>query len=229
MAIFIETTEDGSPTAHFSEFEQERMHHSGGAFGETVYIYGPALQYAFSKIEKPRILSLGTGLGYNEILSCAFGLLFGQDYILDSYEASKDLNSSLKSWVLKESPGAVPFEVYNQILKLTSNVFDISENEIHSYLRKKLQDGSWVLNEAFDLPQAQYNAILYDFFSRKAMEKFWTEEYLASFFKDAAQAPCAVATYACTGPLKRGLKSAGFEFIERKGYLWKRTSTFARK
>ncbi len=229
MAIFIETTEDGSPTAHFNEFEQERMHHSGGAFGETVYIYGPAIQYAFSKTENPCVLSLGTGLGYNEMLSCAFGLLFEQEFTLHSYEASDALNSSLKSWVFDEEPGEISFSVYNKILNLTANVFDIPEVEIKYLLRKKLQDGSWILHGAFDLPKFRYHAILYDFFSRKAMEKFWTEEYLTEFFNIASMDPCAVATYACTGPLKRALKANYFEFIERKGYLWKRTSTFARR
>lgn len=229
MAVFIEITEDGSPTAHFNEFEQERMHHSGGAFGETVYIYGPALQFAFSKVETPKVLSLGTGLGYNEILSTAFGMLFSQDFELHSYEASSELNQSLRSWVLEDAPGVVPFEVYDKILSLTAELFDISSLDLKRKLRSQLESGRWKLNSAFDIPQDQYNAILYDFFSRKAMERFWTEDYLTSFFERASSTPCAVATYACTGPLKRSLKKNFFEFIERKGYLWKRTSTFARR
>lgn len=229
MAVFIEITEDGSPTAHFNEFEQERMHHSGGAFGETVYIYGPALQFAFSKTEQPKVLSLGTGLGYNEILTTAFGILFDQNFELHSYEASHELNQSLRSWVLEETPSAVPFEVYDKILALTSELFDIASLDLKKKMRSQLESGNWKLNSAFDVPEHKYNAILYDFFSRKAMERFWTEEYLLEFFNKANEAPCAVATYACTGPLKRGLKNNGFEFMERKGYLWKRTSTFARR
>lgn len=84
-------TKDGSPTAFFDlegsdGYQNEKMHHSAGAFQETIYVYGPALQWAFANIEKPRILSLGTGIAYNEIISAAFSILFEQDFQIVSYE-----------------------------------------------------------------------------------------------------------------------------------------------
>jgi hypothetical protein len=77
--FFVVETADGSLTACFGE--GETMHSLRGAFNETVYIYGTALDRARSAATRssqlsfsPRTLSLGLGLGYVEILSAAYAL-----------------------------------------------------------------------------------------------------------------------------------------------------------
>lgn len=228
--IQILTTEDGSPTAAFTDYEGEKMHHSGGAFGETVYIFGPALQWGFSKVESPHVISLGTGLAYNEILTAAFGVLFDQDFQLVSFEKDEYLNSNLKSWVLGKECELQ--SVYNAILKKTADVFEIPEIEIKNKLLEKLDNKSWLICEAFPEDASvseKFNVVLYDFFSSKAMENFWSESFLTLFLNNLTDGNCAFATYACTGNLKRAFKATGFQFYKRRGYLWKRSSTFAAK
>jgi hypothetical protein len=233
--INIVLTEDGSPTAFFNDFEGEKMHHSGGAFGESVYIFGPALMWAFSqvdqgKLEKPRIVSVGTGLGYNEIISAAMAMVFACDFTLDSFEKSEDLNKSLKNWLLENNEKSpVDKSVYDVILKMTGELFDLDSQKIKKTLQEKYQNGEWrILGEVPPLEKlSPYNVILYDLFSSKAMGAFWSEEYLSRFLAQTKEDICAFASYACTGNLKRALKKNNFLFTQRVGYLWKRNSTFA--
>lgn len=222
------TTEDGSPTAYFDNFEGEKMHHSGGAFGESVYIYGPAIQWGYALMDEPLILSLGTGLAYNEILSSAFSILFDAPLKMKSFEANLDLNRALIAWLTDSQEGIVPFKVYDAILELTAKTFDLSCDEIKSKLLESYRSENWKIYGAWDSTDPEkYNVVVYDFFSSKAMESFWTEEFLTDFLKNHTALQCAFGTYACTGKLKRAFKANGFSFFERRGYLWKRSSTFA--
>lgn len=222
------TTEDGSPTAFFDNFEQEKMHHSGGAFGESVYIYGPAIQWAYARVENPTILSLGTGLAYNEMLAAAFAIVFDAPLKMASFEANSDLNDALKNWLLEKSEGIVPFKLYDEILAMTAKTFDIPANEIKNKLIKSFESGDWKILGAWDgTDTTKYNAVIYDFFSTKAMESYWSEEFITEFLKKNAAEACAFGTYACTGNLKRAFKANNFTFFKRKGYMWKRSSTFA--
>lgn len=222
------TTEDGSPTAFFETFEGEKMHHSGGAFGESVYIYGPAIQWGFALMDQPQILSLGTGLAYNEILSAAFSVIFDAPLKMASFEASNDLNQALISWLKEDKEGIVPFKIYDAILDQTAKTFDISNSEIKNKMVQSFENGDWKINGAWDSSDtSKYNVVIYDFFSSKAMESFWTEEFLTDFLKNHTDNQCSFGTYACTGKLKRAFKANDFEYFERRGYLWKRSSTFA--
>lgn len=227
------TTEDGSPTAYFTKFsdenfEGEKMHHSGGAFGESVYIYGPAIQWGFARLESPFILSLGTGLAYNEILSAAFSVIFDAPLKMGSFEANSDLNKALVNWLRESEEGIVPFKIYDAILDQTAKTFDLSQGQIKAKLQQSYESGDWKINGAWDsMDTTKYNVVIYDFFSSKAMESFWTEEFLTDFLKNHTDMKCSFGTYACTGKLKRAFKANGFTYFERRGYLWKRSSTFA--
>ncbi|MES2770076.1 MAG: MnmC family methyltransferase [Bdellovibrionota bacterium] len=226
-------TEDGSPTAYFDNFgsdnfQHEKMHHSGGAFGESVYIYGPAIQWGFAKLDHPQILSLGTGIAYNEILSAAFSIVFDAPLKMASYEANNDLNEALIAWLKNSQEKIVPFKIYDSVLEMTANVFDISGEEIKSKMLSSFVAGDWKIKDAWDSQDREkYNVVIYDFFSSKAMEPFWTEEFLTEFLMKNADKKCSFGTYACTGKLKRALKANHFTYYKRKGYLWKRSSTFA--
>lgn len=222
------TTEDGSPTAYFEDYEGEKMHHSGGAFGESVYIYGPAIQWGYALLESPHILSLGTGLAYNEILSAAFSLIFDAPLKMASFEANDNLNQALIAWLKNEKEGIVPFKIYDAVLEQTGQTFDLSAQAIKEKMLQSYLSGDWKINGAWDSTDTtKYNVVIYDFFSSKAMEPFWTEEFLTDFLMKNADTKCSFGTYACTGKLKRAFKANGFTYYERKGYLWKRSSTFA--
>lgn len=222
------TTEDGSPTAFFDSFEGEKMHHSGGAFGESVYIYGPAIQWGFGRMDEPLILSLGTGLAYNEILSAAFAVVFDAPLKMASFEANDDLNQALIGWLKESKESIVPFKIYDAILDQTAKTFDLTPSEIKSKMLTSFESGDWKILGAWDSTDTSlYNVVIYDFFSSKAMESFWSEEFLTDFLKNHTHTECSFGTYACTGKLKRAFKANNFTYFERRGYLWKRSSTFA--
>jgi hypothetical protein len=227
-------TNDGSPTAFFNiegqdNFHSEKMHHLAGAFQETIYIYGPAIQWGFAKVEKPRILSLGTGLGYNEIISAAFAILFDSSVQIVSYEKNKILNESLITWLTAEkTESEVPSDIYDLVLQKTAELFEISEQEIKNKLLSIYQSGDWQINGAWDSSdKTKYNVILFDFFSGKAMEAFWTQEFLDKTMSENSAAECSFATYACTGNLRRALLASNYKYFKRPGYAWKKNSTFA--
>ena len=232
-------TKDGSPTAFFNRegadnFESEKMHHLAGAFQETIYIYGPAIQWGFTQSEKPRILSLGTGLAYNEIISVAFSILFDSPLQISSYEKDSDLNESLIAWLQsfsKESSKKetlVPTDIYDLILQKTAQLFKISEQQIKDKLISLYESGDWQINGAWDSSdKSKYNVILFDFFSCKAMETFWAQEFLDKTMDINSDPKCSFATYACTGNLRRALLASGYVYVKRQGYAWKKNSTFA--
>jgi hypothetical protein len=227
-------TNDGSPTAFFNtegsdNFMSEKMHHLAGAFQETIYIYGPAIQWGFAKVDKPRILSLGTGLAYNEIISAAFSVLFDSPLQMVSYEKDEDLNESLIAWLKVPSKEAiVPADIYDLILQKTSELFEISEQKIKSKLVSLYESGDWQIKSAWDSSdKSKYNVILFDFFSGKAMENFWTQEFLDKTIADNSNLQCSFATYACTGNLRRALLASAYTYVKRPGYAWKKNSTFA--
>lgn len=227
-------TKDGSPTAFFDlegsdGFQNEKMHHLAGAFQETIYIYGPATQWGFANMEKPRILSLGTGLAYNEIVSAAFSILFDQPFQIVSYEKNNDLNDSLIAWLTKPNSNAiVPPDIYDLILQKTSELFEIPEKEIKDKLVSLYESGDFQIKGAWDsTDKSKYNVIFFDFFSGKAMEAFWTQEFLDSCIADNSDEKCAFATYACTGNLRRALLASNYKYFKRPGYAWKKNSTFA--
>ncbi len=74
------TTDDGSPSVRLGQGEgsSEAMHNLRGAFTETLYIYGHAIDLALASNFEPRVLSLGLGLGYVETLSAGLALKFAK-------------------------------------------------------------------------------------------------------------------------------------------------------
>jgi hypothetical protein len=133
------STEDGSPTVSISSSPtpSEKMHHSAGAFSESIAIYlstvdlaavelaaveGTAVELAAEELSAPkstqaqnpklRILSIGLGLGYNEILITAYSLKHNlSDVTLESFESDPFLKDTFLSWIhsnLTQSSNEVP-------------------------------------------------------------------------------------------------------------------------
>lgn len=119
--FFTVETADGSLTACFGE--HETMHSLRGAFSETVYIYGTALDRAREALASahsgdlkpassagvsvtpdfPRTLSLGLGVGYVEILAAAYALKRGQTPRGESFELVDDLTKSFEAWLAQDA------------------------------------------------------------------------------------------------------------------------------
>lgn len=108
-------TADGSPTLEFQypHGRIEKMHHSQGAFSESLYIYLEAINLACIHSPAQNFLSVGLGLAYNEILLAGKLLHLYQQrsplninpeeywkYIyLESYECEWDLKIALCHWL----------------------------------------------------------------------------------------------------------------------------------
>src|SRR4051812_27817152 len=98
----IVTTQDGSPSLRISDNKNyvEKMHHSAGAMAESVYIYGSTIEKTIAKGLPLRVLSLGLGLGYNELLTVGLALKHG--YAMDalySFESEPLLARSFEQWL----------------------------------------------------------------------------------------------------------------------------------
>ncbi|MES3038430.1 MAG: MnmC family methyltransferase [Bdellovibrionota bacterium] len=231
----VEYTQDGSPTL---KGVTENMHHSGGAASETKYIYGKSLEWIYQENLSPRVLIIGLGLGYIEILTVYFHILQRRngnpaDLEMTSYESDPFLVRSFLEFLL----GAAT-EESNQVYSGVLNALVPPEDQLAvraelSELRKK---GRWTIQGALKKPfldlnsyssKNKYNVIQYDAYSSKTSEELWQEEFLISFIEAHAESNSVFATYACVGSLKRALAKSNFLNETRAGFQGKRDSTFA--
>lgn len=241
---------DQQDTGQHTEETSEAMHSLDGAFSETVYIYGAAIEKAIesrSQTESTastRVLSLGLGLGYVELLSTALFLKHHvplADCAGLSFEINPELRKQFSFW-LANTPDLAPqfAAAYEQILDLTAKYSDLSPELIKQTLSSYLSTGKWQLAEALTtatLGQYQqydhyqfetpFHCICFDAFSAKSSPELWSSEFLDGFLRVAAAPTCVFATYACTGNLKRSLSAAGFTVQVRPGFAKKRESTLA--
>lgn len=219
-------TGDGSPTLCLAP-AWEHMHALEGAFTETRYIYSPAVQKAFDSVPEPRILSVGLGLGYNELLSAFESLKRGsQRFILLSYESLEPLRKAFEGWLTGQASEFGP--VYDEIAGFYARTEGIPALKARELLAEMLASGRLQLQGAIESsPVEPATALLFDAFSQKSSPELWHEDFLSDFFAKASGNPCFAATYACKGSLKRALRLNGYVLDIRKGFGVKRESTFA--
>lgn len=225
IAYEIIETADGSPSF---VGETEAMHNRAGAYTETQYIYGEAIR---SQIGANiwRVLVVGLGLGYIELLAAAESVKQNKPLELLSYEADPNLVEAFLRWL--SGKDSVYSQVYDRILSFLIRDYACDGAYLKAKLYGLYEDKKWKIRGYLtpeSLPsEMKYNIILYDAFSGKSTPDVWTPEFLEKFLV-AASAPDAVfATYACTGVLKRALAAAGFEVEKRPGFSGKRDCTFA--
>ncbi len=222
-------TEDSSPTLSLPP-TWEPMHSLEGAFSETLYIYQPTVELVFTHSPSPTFLSLGLGLGYNEILiACESLALKKPPTLVRSFELVAELRDHFKAWILGDSSPLNP--IYDRIVKMYAQKYQFSETEIleqlKNFLAKRILSIEGPINLQTDLSPT--NGILFDAFCAKTSPELWTAEFLHDFFSRTAGSPCFMSTYACTGELRRALSAAGFTVEKRKGFASKRDSTSAKR
>ena len=219
-------TGDGSPSLRG---ENEPMHHLGGAYAETQYIYGEALRCLaeWKDLSTWNVLVVGLGLGYIELLAVAEAIKNKKKIHILTYEIERDLVELFLSWLKGEAENIV----YDRILDFFKSTY--TDLDLKNELLKIYSHGEWEIRGALNsssLPLQNFHAILFDAFSGKTTPDLWTEEFLMKFILNSAQSsPSIFSTYACTGVLKRVLKNSGFKVEKRNGFLGKRNSTLAVK
>lgn len=205
------------------------MHHRGGAYSETQYIYGDAVRLALQN-GLHRFVSVGLGLGYNELLIACESLRHGlqpTDVWLMSYETEDQLKTDFLNFVLQRPE--VP-KVYHQLLQFFLKDYTFDAREILQWLRSAYECGGWILGAGLQLQSPvlqKANCCLFDAFSSKTTPDLWTEEFLCVFMQDHLDEKAIFSTYARTGNLKRALLARGFQMTKRPGFAGRRESTLA--
>lgn len=222
-------TKDGSPSLAPICFgaTKEMMHHQAGAWNETQYIYGRLLQPTFQNCQNPNFLSLGLGLGYNEICIAEQGLLAQKKWCCDSYEKNPELCMLFSQYVRDELAPSEIFETYQLIFSRLKNA-----DLVKASLRSALVSGQLRLNGELNHSTKfanRFHAFLWDAYSQKTSNELWEAEFLKKvLFESMSKSEwCGFSTYACTGSLKRTLREVGFTVSITPGFSGKRESTFA--
>lgn len=232
----IEETADGSPTLRLMGPQGlgESMHNLKGALSETLYIYGLPLNCLIEwNVPDPRILSLGLGLGYNELLVTAHFLKHGRrQWQMVSYESVSWLRNQFIAWLTDQSTDRPALAAtYSRIVELVAaQVGALRAVEVKNFLKQQWQAGHWrIENELTPSTMIPFkcHAIFYDAFSSHTSPELWGQASLEHFLASAAEVPCAFSTYAATGDLNRALRAHGFKVQKVKGFGGKRESTFA--
>ncbi len=209
------------------------MHSSKGAFSETVYIYGHAISTTLSHNLAPSFLSLGLGIGYNELLTTA--LLLKSEAELskvsgESFELVPELIEIFKAWLLNQNISEEFQHTYDQIATLCGSHTNQEPKSIKATFAKLIADDQWTLRGPLSQEtkmSQKVSCFLFDAFSSKTSPELWSEEFIDRFVKSAAAERAVLATYACTGSLKRALQKNQFTVLVRDGFAGKRESTFA--
>lgn len=235
LGLILIKTEDGSPSLRLPlpvrpEFSDgESMHHSGGALEETLYIYGPVFDFISEKVKSSHLV-VGLGLGYIEMLIAIKSMLRGISEVrIVSFESEEGLRQGFLRYLADDLPEGEILATYNEILTkmlVSLEASSISIEQVKSFLGDRLE-----VRGALDistLPQEKYHGIYFDAFSKKTSPDLWTEVFLKDFFTQVTDSDLtAVGTYACTGVLKRCLKSLNFQLEAKLGFKAKRDATFA--
>lgn len=239
------STEDGSPTL-ITTYESgviEKMHHFKGALTESFYIYAPAVKWCLDHQIRPHVMSLGLGLGYNELISVGVALQhqlsnaatvhgtgYGefQNFKMTTFEIDPLLRDEFVMWLTGQS--SQWSSAYDAIETGVSTQLGLKEGILKAQLCALYQGQNWKLLGGF--PEAQvsddpYSVVLYDAFSAKMDSPLWNEDFLKSFILNHVAPSGVWATYASTGNLKRSLKLSGFTLSKKEGFGGKKESTFA--
>jgi hypothetical protein len=214
-------TADGSVTASLRP-GGETMHSRNGAWSETRYVYGTALRFTRLRGWPLRIVSVGLGLGYTELMVAALAPSLDS---LASFELSAHLRERFLLWVGAQGKDAISLRVAAAVARATG----VPVAALRERLAGWRANGRWVVRGALEREAVPWPAslILFDAFSPAISPQLWDESFLGGWLQRTAGRPCVFSTYAARGSLRRALQGAGFRVRARRGFGGKRESTFA--
>lgn len=228
----IYTTSDGSPTLAFRRDDGyvEKMHHSGGALAESLYIYHHGLMMALDKGWPARVLSIGLGLAYNELIALAeFHRRGITDFKIYSFEAHEYLREEFRAWLNGTATHALA-PIHDQVAEVIAKHFEIAPTELREFAQQALSDSKLELRGAYPTTAEGVEncaVVFFDAYSNKMSPELWAEIDLERNLGPCLHSQAVLSTYAATGALNRVLRNLKFEKIERSGFLGKRESTLA--
>lgn len=234
----IEITADQSPTLRLlhsvdpSKFRGESMHHSGGAWAETLLIYSRVAAEVLQYQPDPEFLIVGLGMGYIELAIAREALLADKPVQrINSFESVPELREFFWRWLHDVPLNPQVSETYETVARHVVSDTNLKIENLKQFLRSHFPKGECLyaeLGSEFVLP-SRYHGIFYDAFSSKTTPHLWEEDFLARFLNVAAHKECLFTTYACRVSLRQALRRTGFEEIVRPGFQGKRNSTLGRK
>lgn len=222
----LESTLDGSPTLRMSD-GGESMHHSGGAALETQYIYKTPIEWALKHLNKSHVHVLGLGLGYIEIswaIECIKRSKITKiESSLTSFEVDSGLIDNFQNWLNNANSDDSVYDLVCKHLDADILVGEVKQLLLQNFDKNPIQ-GDLLTNYK---STKKANVICFDAFSNKTTQELWSAEFLNEYIQSSAEENCIFTTYACTGVLKRTLKSNDFELIHRYRFKGKSDSAFA--
>lgn len=227
----IFTTADGSPTLIYRRADGylEKMHHSGGAFNESMYIYHHGLCQALDQGILPRVVSVGLGLAYNELIAIAeFHRRGLSNWRLWSFEAIPYLQNGFIEWLKMNRDESELTRILDLASEKVSRHFHLPQ--LKELAAQAWFDGRLILRQSFPNDTTEVHdigVVFYDAYSNKMSPELWQETELQKVLQKMLAPHALLCTYAATGSLNRVLKNLGFKLLTRPGFLGKRESTLA--
>ncbi len=219
-------TGDGSPTLKPRAVGSEWMHSKAGAWSETEYVYGHLLDKALpSSTRSMRILVMGLGLGYIELLALKKSLSINIPIEITSFEVESDL---MDFFINKTLHGQGDLAEY--LIAKDSNVdwSSVFRHGLELHKSSKLIFKSNILTEVSDKDQCQ--VLAYDAYSSGAQAELWTEDFLIHLLKTIMDPDrFYLSTYAASSNLKRAAQALGLKLVRRAGFAHKRESFYFEK
>jgi tRNA U34 5-methylaminomethyl-2-thiouridine-forming methyltransferase MnmC len=203
------------------------MHHSGGALTESLYIYHYGLNMALNEGCPPHVVSLGLGLGYNELIALAeFQRRNQPEFKIWSFEADEYLRAQFTQWLQGRS-GTLS-AIYDEISASVEAHFKIES--LRTMAVEHFQNGSLQLRGSYPVDTNNVEDVgvfFFDAFSNKMSPELWQELNMRETLSQLLSPHALLCTYAATGALNRVLKQLEFRLLDRPGFQGKRESTLA--
>lgn len=236
LTYFFYKTKDNSISVSIKSenYSTELMHSVDGAFSETLYLYEDVVKYVFNHVENDKnchFLSLGLGMGYVEMLVCAYAIknFPNKNFTIFSFEKEKELKDFFIKFVFDENIPQIFKDTYVDIMQIFCNYYGLKTEELKLQLKNKIENKQIILYDEYNLQtnlNSSINGLFFDAFSFNTSPELWADELLEKILSSCENC-AAFATYASRTHLKKLLLAHGFKLEKKQGYGGKKESTFA--
>ncbi len=232
--LFYKTKDDSiSVSLTAQNYSTELMHSVDGALTETIYLYESVVKHACKQNLPLNFLSIGLGLGYIEILVCAYLLKYSpqSNFKIFSFEKESELTFFFKEYILERAIPPDFEQTYNSIVESFCQQYALTFVELKRALKNAIENkqiilyGEYALGVELDCP---VSGVFFDAFSAGTAPELWTNELLSQIMQSCGP-EASFATYASRTALKKQLLAHGFCLEKKPGYGGKKESTFAFK